>query len=145
MLGSVGGRFAGVSIKLRIGIWRGETTRRMVLLMVQRKRRCPIAGFAGNWYIMDIWMGSDHYEIVGLDTSYHGGLILMGGEEAVNPEYILQFKKQRSNMRRRRTSRMNVHLQSSMDEEEGGDSGEGEAMTEPDNITIGAYATPREN
>ena len=39
-------------------------------------------------------------EIVGLDTSYHGGLIL-GADEGVNPEYITEFRKQRNELRRR--------------------------------------------
>jgi hypothetical protein len=96
------------------------------------------------WLDWKGWFRSDPLEeIVGLDTSYHGGLILIGGEEAVNPEYILQFKKQRSNMRRRRMSKMSEHLQGSLDEEEGGDSGEGEAVTEPDNITFGTSTTPK--
>lgn len=52
------------------------------------------------------WFRSDPLEeIVGLDTSYHGGLILAGGEDSVNPEYITQFRKQRSEMRNRRASR----------------------------------------
>lgn len=50
------------------------------------------------------WFRSDPLEeIVGLDTSYHGGLALVQGEEAVNPEYITAFQKQRAenNLRRR--------------------------------------------
>ncbi|KAG7368083.1 ammonium transporter family-domain containing protein [Nitzschia inconspicua] len=88
------------------------------------------------WLDWKGWFRSDPLEeIVGLDTSYHGGLILMGGEESVNPEYISQFKKQRSNMRNRRTSRLNPHVQSSMDEEQCDDFGDGDALTEPDNLT----------
>jgi hypothetical protein len=88
------------------------------------------------WLDWKGWFRSDPLEeIVGLDTSYHGGLILMGGEETVNPEYIMQFKKERSNLRRRRTSRMNLYEQNSLDEEDGVDSGEGDGMTEPENIT----------
>jgi Amt family ammonium transporter len=53
------------------------------------------------------WFRSDPLEeIVGLDTSYHGGLILTSGDEAVNPEYITQFRKQRSEMRNRRVPRL---------------------------------------
>lgn len=52
------------------------------------------------------WFRSDPLEeIVGLDTSYHGGLILANGDDSVNPEYISQFKKQRNELRNRRTSR----------------------------------------
>lgn len=95
------------------------------------------------WLDWKGWFRSDPLEeIVGLDTSYHGGLILLGGEESVNPEYILQFKKQRSNMRRRRASKMNRSIQSSLDEEEGNDSGDADALTEPENIATGGYATP---
>ena len=57
------------------------------------------------WLDWKGWFRSDPLEeIVGLDTSYHGGLILVGGDDSVNPEYISQFKKQRSDMRQRRTS-----------------------------------------
>lgn len=89
------------------------------------------------WLDWKGWFRSDPLEeIVGLDTSYHGGLILMGGEESVNPEYISQFKKQRNNMRNRRTSR-NAHIQNSMDEELGDDQEDGDAVTEPENTTNG--------
>jgi Amt family ammonium transporter len=58
------------------------------------------------WLDWKGWFRSDPLEeIVGLDTSYHGGLILAGGDDSVNPEYITQFRKQRSEMRNRRTSR----------------------------------------
>lgn len=53
------------------------------------------------------WFRSDPLEeIVGLDTSYHGGLILTSGDgtEQVNPEYISQFKQQRAELRKRRTN-----------------------------------------
>lgn len=90
------------------------------------------------WLDWKGWFRSDPLEeIVGLDTSYHGGLILMGGEESVNPEYISQFKKQRSNMRQRRTSRMNGPVQNSFDEEQGDDHGDGDGMTKPENTLNG--------
>lgn len=67
------------------------------------------------WLDWKGWFRSDPLEeIVGLDTSYHGGLILMSGDDSVNPEYISQFKQQRNNMRQRKLH-LNVH--SSMDEE----------------------------
>ena len=48
------------------------------------------------------WFRSDPLEeIVGLDTSYHGGLIL-GGDEDVNPEYISQYNDKKKELRRRR-------------------------------------------
>lgn len=56
------------------------------------------------WLDWKGWFRADPLEeIVGLDTSYHGGLIL-SGEEEVNPEYISQFRKQRSTLRNRRRS-----------------------------------------
>ena len=58
------------------------------------------------WLDWKGWFRSDPLEeIVGLDTSYHGGLILSGGDDGVNPEYISQFRKQRTELRNRRTSR----------------------------------------
>jgi Amt family ammonium transporter len=81
------------------------------------------------WLDWKGWFRSDPLEeIVGLDTSYHGGLILMGGDESVNPEYISQFKKQRSNMRQRKR---HLNTQNSLDEDfENGDGG-----TEPESGT----------
>jgi len=56
------------------------------------------------WLDWKGWFRSDPLEeIVGLDTSYHGGLILMSGDDSVNPEYISQFKKQRCELRQRKT------------------------------------------
>jgi len=55
------------------------------------------------WLDWKGWFRSDPLEeIVGLDTSYHGGLMLMSGDDSVNPEYISQFKKQRSVLRQRK-------------------------------------------
>ena len=57
------------------------------------------------WLDWKGWFRSDPLEeIVGLDTSYHGGLILSSGEghEQVNPEYISQFKQQRAELRQRK-------------------------------------------
>jgi Amt family ammonium transporter len=51
------------------------------------------------------WFRSDPLEeIVGLDTSYHGGLALLTSEDAVNPEYISAFQQKRreqGNLRKR--------------------------------------------
>ena len=59
------------------------------------------------WLDWKGWFRSDPLEeIVGLDTSYHGGLILMSGDDSVNPEYVSQFKKQRTKLRQRRTSKL---------------------------------------
>jgi Amt family ammonium transporter len=49
------------------------------------------------------WFRSDPLEeLVGLDTSYHGGLSLTRGEDQVNPEYLSRFQKQRDELRNRR-------------------------------------------
>lgn len=49
------------------------------------------------WLDWKGWFRSDPLEeIVGLDTSYHGGLALLGGDDEVNPEYISAYKKQRN-------------------------------------------------
>jgi len=56
------------------------------------------------WLDWKGWFRSDPLEeIVGLDTSYHGGLALLSGGDEVNPEYISAFKrkKEENNMRRR--------------------------------------------
>jgi Amt family ammonium transporter len=60
------------------------------------------------WLDWKGWFRSDPLEeIVGLDTSYHGGLILASGDEQVNPEYISQFQNKREQLRRRRQSASN--------------------------------------
>lgn len=62
------------------------------------------------WLDWKGWFRSDPLEeIVGLDTSYHGGLMLMSGDESVNPEYISQFKKQRTALRQRKTTRPGLY------------------------------------
>jgi hypothetical protein len=49
------------------------------------------------------WFRSDPLEeIVGLDTSYHGGLFLMNGEDEVNPEFISAYKQKREGLRQRK-------------------------------------------
>jgi Amt family ammonium transporter len=49
------------------------------------------------WLDWKGWLRSDPLEeLVGLDTSYHGGLALLTGDEGVNPEYISAYKQQRS-------------------------------------------------
>eukprot|EP00934_Nitzschia_sp_Nitz4_P007755 Nitzschia sp. Nitz4//scaffold297_size22919//1667//3508//NITZ4_008517-RA/size22919-augustus-gene-0.5-mRNA-1//1//CDS//3329546286//7745//frame0 len=54
------------------------------------------------WLDWKGWFRSDPLEeIVGLDTSYHGGLLLTTGEDAVNPEYISQFQQKRNELRNR--------------------------------------------
>jgi len=68
------------------------------------------------WLDWKGWFRSDPLEeIVGLDTSYHGGLILTSGDDSVNPEYISQFKKQRSELRQRRGAKS--YLADNADEE----------------------------
>lgn len=57
------------------------------------------------------WFRSDPLEeIVGLDTSYHGGLALMAREDGVNPEYITAFKKKKADDLRRRNTRAGGRL-----------------------------------
>lgn len=73
------------------------------------------------------WFRSDPLEeIVGLDTSYHGGLML-GGEDQINPEYVSAFNKRREeNVRRRSERNPNISntLLSEFDHEEENFSGE---------------------
>jgi Ammonium Transporter Family len=55
------------------------------------------------------WFRSDPLEeIVGLDTSYHGGLML-GGEDQINPEYVTAFNKRREENVRSKSHR-NPHI-----------------------------------
>jgi len=56
------------------------------------------------------WFRSDPLEeIVGLDTSYHGGLMLGGGEDQINPENVSAFNKRREeNVRRRSMTNPNI-------------------------------------
>jgi len=56
------------------------------------------------WLDWKGWFRSDPLEeLVGLDTSYHGGLFLSGGDDGVNPEYITEFREKRSELRNRRS------------------------------------------
>ena len=58
------------------------------------------------WLDWKGWFRSDPLEeIVGLDTSYHGGLALISGEDEVNPEYISAFKRKKEESSLRRRSR----------------------------------------
>ncbi len=82
------------------------------------------------WLDWKGWFRSDPLEeIVGLDTSYHGGLILTGGDDSVNPEYITQFRKQRSEMRNRRVSRSVQYISEDNDFGDGNDIPETEEET----------------
>jgi hypothetical protein len=55
------------------------------------------------------WFRSDPLEeIVGLDTSYHGGLML-SLDDQINPEYVSAYKKRREENVRRRSER-NPHI-----------------------------------
>jgi len=89
------------------------------------------------------WFRSDPLEeIVGLDTSYHGGLALLAGEEEVHPEFISAYKKQKEdNLRNRgkfgRTPETfmgdsdNGNGEVLPEEEEGGDGVEDADVDEP--------------
>jgi Amt family ammonium transporter len=69
------------------------------------------------WLDWQGWFRSDPLEeIVGLDTSYHGGLILAFGEDQVNPEYISQFRKQRNELRHRRRATQGLPLEMANDD-----------------------------
>jgi Amt family ammonium transporter len=61
------------------------------------------------WLDWKGWFRADPLEeIVGLDTSYHGGLILRAGHyDEINPEYISEYnkKKEENALRRRSQSR----------------------------------------
>ena len=70
------------------------------------------------WLDWKGWFRSDPLEeIVGLDTSYHGGLVLAGDEE-VNPEYISQFRRQRDDIRRRRSGHLAAAIEETDTEEQ---------------------------
>jgi Amt family ammonium transporter len=60
------------------------------------------------WLDWKGWFRADPLEeIVGLDTSYHGGLALRAGQDEINPEYVSAYKKQKeeNTLRRRSHSR----------------------------------------
>jgi Amt family ammonium transporter len=59
------------------------------------------------WLDWKGWFRSDPLEeIVGLDTSYHGGLALLNGEDHVDPEYITAYKeKKKEKLRQRNVNR----------------------------------------
>jgi Amt family ammonium transporter len=58
------------------------------------------------WLDWKGWFRADALEeIVGLDTSYHGGLALRGGDDEINPEYVSAYKKKKEETLRRRSHR----------------------------------------
>jgi len=60
------------------------------------------------WLDWKGWFRADPLEeLVGLDTSYHGGLILSSGSDGVNPEYISKFEAHRSKLRKRKNKGKN--------------------------------------
>lgn len=63
------------------------------------------------WLDWKGWFRADPLEeIVGLDTSYHGGLALLSDEggPGVNPEYISAYKQKKQDTMRRRTNRATI-------------------------------------
>jgi Amt family ammonium transporter len=57
------------------------------------------------WLDWKGWFRADPLEeIVGLDTSYHGGLVMRAGHEEINPEYISEYKKKKEEITLRRRS-----------------------------------------
>lgn len=68
------------------------------------------------WLDWKGWFRSDPLEeIVGLDTSYHGGLML-GGEEKIGPEHVSAFNARREENVRRRSLK-NPHISNTILEE----------------------------
>jgi Amt family ammonium transporter len=71
-----------------------------------------IVGFVGVfmfpfflWLDYKGWFRSDALEeIVGLDTSYHGRILLLRGDDEVSPEHISAFQEKRNVDRRRRSN-----------------------------------------
>lgn len=65
------------------------------------------------WLDWKGWLRSDPLEeLVGLDTSYHGGLALLSNTSDVKPEYISAFKERQaenSNLRRRNQQQKHQH------------------------------------
>lgn len=63
------------------------------------------------WLDWKGWFRSDPLEeLVGLDTSYHGGLALLNrGEDRVNPEYITALKERRDRKEVREARPTNVY------------------------------------
>jgi Amt family ammonium transporter len=73
------------------------------------------------WLDWKGWFRADPLEeIVGLDTSYHGGLTMHNGNDEINPEYITAYKKQKqeNNLRRRSQSRTTTDADVVDDEEQ---------------------------
>lgn len=75
------------------------------------------------------WFRSDPLEeIVGLDTSYHGGLALLSADE-VNPEYISAYKRRKeenSNLKHREGHRASETIPGSLGGDRASDEEEGE-------------------
>jgi Amt family ammonium transporter len=82
------------------------------------------------WLDWKGWFRADPLEeLVGLDTSYHGGLALLGGDEQINPEYVTAYKKKKAADQHRRTRRTVVDSSDNgenMDAVEDGDDNVGE-------------------
>lgn len=91
----------------------GEGESDATLLGIQCAGLCFILGWVCAimvpffvWLDWKGWLRSDPLEeLVGLDTSYHGGLALLGrGEDEVNPKYVSAYRqmKQEGSLRKRR-------------------------------------------
>jgi Amt family ammonium transporter len=71
------------------------------------------------WLDWKGWFRSDPLEeIVGLDTSYHGGLALLNGDDHVDPEYITAYKEKKKERLRQRRRQFNSDTVSPEDEDD---------------------------
>jgi Amt family ammonium transporter len=88
------------------------------------------------WLDWKGWFRADALEeIVGLDTSYHGGLALLAGDEGgVNPEYISAYKQKKQDNMRRRHQAHNGRLGSAISDTVAGDSAREQMETTPDEM-----------
>jgi Amt family ammonium transporter len=90
------------------------------------------------WLDWKGWFRSDPLEeIVGLDTSYHGGLALLNGEEHVDPEYITAYKEKKQEKLRRRNVRRQFNSDTVGPEDE--DPDEDDEPEEADNVRQDVY------
>ena len=70
------------------------------------------------WLDMKGWFRSDPLdEIIGLDTSYHGGCVLGANTEKIGPEYIAAMQKRREENRNKAANRSR-HRSINLDEGE---------------------------
>ena len=88
------------------------------------------------WLDWKGWFRSDPLEeIVGLDTSYHGGLALIHGEDVVNPKYVTAYQQKKEETLRKRRSATNNNVAATVEhpsfEDEINEDEQGEDLEEP--------------